>query len=125
MKQFGRYNRLLGTIKWVLRDLRISRFVTSRNEEFVTKLKIVVLLVHKLVVDHGIRLAHILYFDRGFVYENGAHKIWKLLTIESKQICLVIEQGMLDYVNTDANVLNAIISAKSWAYKYDLKLKLC
>jgi histone-lysine N-methyltransferase SETMAR len=48
----------------------------------------------------------------------------KLLTVEQKQLRLEIALYMLDYVESDSNFLNTVITGdESWAYGYDPETK--
>ena len=48
----------------------------------------------------------------------------KLLAMEQKQLRLEIAQDMLDYVESDSNFLNTVITGdESWVYGYDPETK--
>jgi len=87
-----------------------DRRVTVR--ELVDEVGVSIGLVHTiLTADLGLRRV-------------SAKFVLKLLTMEQKQLRLEITQDMLDYVESDSNFLNTVITGdESWVYGYDPETK--
>ena len=88
------------------------RIVVSLSENWQTRVGVSIGSVHTvLTADLGLRRVSVKFVP-------------KLLTMEQKQRRLEIAQDMLDCVESDSNLLNAVITGdESWVYGYDQETK--
>ena len=121
------YNRFKEGSTSVDSKPRHGRLSTSRNDNVITQVRTLLMqdrriTVRELADEVGVSTGSvhtILTADLG-LRRVSAKFVLKLLTMEQKQLRLEIIQDILDYVKSDSNFLNTVITGdESWVYGYD------
>ena len=125
------YNRFKQGETSVESKPRSGRPSTSRNEEFIAKVRRIVMKDHRITINEiagevGISTgsAHSILTEDLAMRRVLAKFVPKLLVEQQKQLCLEIAQDLLDCANSDSDFMKTIITGdETWVYGYDPETK--